>query len=92
MGGFVVLVWRTDGLRATRGSRLGITVSRQVGSAVMRNRLKRCVREWFRMARGQLDSDVDLVVIGRRSAGQLRFREILRQLDGAVGLSGGSVP
>lgn len=29
-------------------ARLGMIVSRRVGNAVVRNRIKRCVREWFR--------------------------------------------
>jgi len=89
MDGFVVLVGRAGGVRAGGGARLGITVSRRVGSAVVRNRVKRRVREWFRAARGQLDPAVDLVVIGRRSAGRLGFREIVRQLDAATGSAQG---
>ena len=45
--------------------RLGITVSRQVGKAVRRNRLKRLVREVFRQHRELLPPGSDLVVIAR---------------------------
>jgi len=51
--------------------RLGITVSRKVGSAVVRNRVKRQVREWFRAARPRLRPGIDLVVIGRSAAARL---------------------
>ena len=53
---------RSDGLPA----RLGITVTRKVGKAVRRNRIKRLVREWFRARQEQLSS-CDLVVIARRA-------------------------
>jgi len=45
--------------------RLGITVTRKVGNAVRRNRIKRLVREWYR---GRLSSrrGADLVVIAKR--------------------------
>ncbi|MET0344459.1 MAG: ribonuclease P protein component [Polyangiales bacterium] len=45
--------------------RLGITVSRQVGKAVRRNRVKRLVREVFRQHRDLLPPASDLVVIAR---------------------------
>jgi ribonuclease P protein component len=50
------------------GSRLGITVSRKVGTAVVRNRVKRRIREWFRMRRESLGMGLDWVVIGRAAA------------------------
>ena len=72
---FVVLVCsreeRDDGARP----RLGLTVSRKVGGAVVRNRVKRRVREWFRGSRGCLRGGIDLVVIGRSGAAGLSSRD-----------------
>jgi ribonuclease P protein component len=48
--------------------RLGVSVSRKVGGAVVRNRWKRCIREAFRLSREQLPWGVDLVVIPRPDA------------------------
>lgn len=45
--------------------RLGLSVSRKVGNAVVRNRWKRLMREAFRLSLEQLPSGVDLVVIPR---------------------------
>jgi ribonuclease P protein component len=53
-------------------SRLGVTVSRRVGGAVVRNRIKRRVREIFRlMLRPMLKPTISLVVIARTGAGEL---------------------
>ena len=48
-------------------SRLGLSVSRKVGNAVIRNRWKRLLREAFRLRRIQLPPGVDLVVTPRTS-------------------------
>lgn len=47
--------------------RLGITVTRKVGSAVERNRIKRILREVFRHNRHRMTVPLDLVVNAHRS-------------------------
>ncbi len=70
------------------GSRLGITASRKVGGAVVRNRFKRRVRAWFREHRQEFSENVDLVVIARRSGAQLSFDQLDQRLSKLMGLSG----
>jgi len=50
----------------TAHPRLGLSVSRKVGGAVVRNRWKRLIREAFRLSRERLPKGVDLVVIPRQ--------------------------
>jgi ribonuclease P protein component len=51
--------------------RLGLVVSRRVGGAVQRNRVKRLCRECFRRWPGLLPNGVDLIVIAREGAPEL---------------------
>src|SRR3954471_8434110 len=57
------------------GPRLGVSVSRKVGGAVDRNRVKRCLREAFWAEAGRLPAGSDYVVVARPDARDLAERE-----------------
>lgn len=63
--------------------RIGITVSRQVGNAVRRNRIKRLVREAFRKHRSLLPSACDLVVIAKTGCPVDHIDAVRSELEGA---------
>ena len=69
------------------GKRLGVTVSSKVGNAVVRNRVKRGLREFFRRGRENFRPDQDSVVIARRGAGELSHAEMTAELRKVVGPS-----
>jgi ribonuclease P protein component len=75
---FIVYAIRVD---AAGPVRLGITVSRRIGGAVMRNRVKRRVRECFRLElRPLVPHGTDLLVIARSGAAEIETRAILNEL------------
>ena len=83
---FVVL---TTPARAGR-SRLGITVSRRVGDAVARNRIKRLVREFFRHNQARIHPAQDVVVIARPGASDANYPDVQRELQTALKIEHGA--
>ncbi|MGO9136137.1 MAG: ribonuclease P protein component [Syntrophales bacterium] len=63
-------------------SRLGITVSKKVGSAVERNRIRRLVREFFRLNRSRLSTPQDVVIIAKSNIAQLAYQDVCTELEG----------
>jgi len=80
--GFVVITTRGS----WQESRIGITASRRVGGAVVRNRVKRLVREFFRNYRHHLTPQRDVLVIARPHVAKLSYSELKRELGRALNI------
>ena len=69
---------------APGGSRLGITVSKKVGTSVVRNQVKRWVRESYRRLAAERPLYADVVVIAKPAAATAGCRAIAAELRGLL--------
>ncbi len=62
-------------------TRLGITVTRKVGSATIRNRIKRFLREYFRQNRHKIKGRWDINIIAKKSVSGLATEQVFLSLQ-----------
>lgn len=60
----------------TEYNRLGISVSKKVGNSVIRHRIKRLLKESYRLQENMFNSGLDIVVIARGSASSISFKDM----------------
>ena len=59
-------------------NRLGVTVGKKLGHAVVRNRVRRRLREIFRLAQPEMKQGYDVIVVGRARAADVSYWELRR--------------
>ena len=69
-------------------SRVGITVSGRVGKAVVRNRVRRRLREALRTRLSRLAPGTDVLVVARPASAEASWAELCAALDTVLGRAG----
>ena len=73
---FLVIVKKNE----TGINRLGITVTKKIGNAVKRNKVKRLVREFFRLNKHRISMGCDIVIIGKKNSFLLNYKDTNEEL------------
>ena len=83
--GTVVVYCRRNG---SPSNRLGLTVGTKEGKAVLRNKVRRRLREIYRLNEEKLRPGWDIVLVARSRAGEAKYRELERDLLRTMGRLG----
>lgn len=83
-GDTVVLYYHVNKRMQKSGLRLGITVSKKIGNAVVRNRIRRLIREAYRQIEPSLPFGYDLVIVARKKADGASFAMVFSSLEDAL--------
>jgi len=62
-------------------ARLGITVTKKIGPAAQRNRIKRQLREFYRINKCHLPPGHDILIIARQGAAGLKHQQVWSELN-----------
>jgi ribonuclease P protein component len=88
-GRFLIVYWRKNAEQP--GPRLGVSIGKKHGNAVARNRIKRRLREVFRLSRSQLSAAVDVILAARVVKNEPPFGELVMDFRSAIEKINGSL-
>jgi len=75
---YIVMYYKKNDLNENR---IGISVSKKVGNAVIRNRVKRLIKEAFRLKADSIGQGYDIVFVARVRMNQATFKDTTREMN-----------
>lgn len=69
----LVVYYKKNSLKCNR---LGITVGKKIGGAVVRNRVKRLIRESYRLIESEVACNTDIVIVARSKCAEADFHAV----------------
>jgi ribonuclease P protein component len=73
---FILFLWEND----TGSHRFGVVVKKEIGPATYRNRMKRYLREFFRLHKHQIRGSLDMVILAKKGPTLGRYGEVEEEL------------
>lgn len=73
---FLLFIKKNDGLF----HRLGIVVKKEIGPATFRNRMKRFIREFFRLQKHRIKGSYDIILMVKKGCSVNRYHEVEEEL------------
>ncbi|MBC8586711.1 ribonuclease P protein component [Paratissierella segnis] len=83
--GDLTLYVKKNGLRETR---LGITITKKIGNAVVRNKIRRRIKEIYRLNHHRVKNGYDLIFIPKKNVVGLSYKELEKSLIHVLRMSG----
>lgn len=74
----IVIYYKKNNLNV---SRLGITVSKKIGNAVVRNRARRIIKESYRLKEDRIKPGYDIIFVARKRAGTENLASLSAAMD-----------
>jgi len=68
-------------------TRLGLVAGKRIGNAVTRNRVKRLVREFFRLNKSSFPESTDVILVAKPGAPLLDYWGVQKEISGHFGLN-----